>query len=467
MKSTIPHTNCTDPTIGELLVPYGLGTLNTEDATRFEDHLIECHFCQTELEAGFSALDILQRARPELVEELKSSGEDFESQLARLHGKTGREREFESMRGRWRRFWNAMVNPWVYGPVAATVAAILIIIQLDVRPPTQKLSAPPATQELSRIMPQGSEGTVPENSAVASPTDEAEKTAAAPVPHEDLAAKVPSSKPHAQADQQIVLKEETSEPKGGRELTARALRTDQTLSTEKIAEQNAPASTQTQTTVPEPVVVRGGRSSEMQVQVDGVDFNNPNAKLGNQLSTLQQRTSELLKMPPAYQDLSLESLLKKTPGFKVDPAGTLRVRDARKGANSPVGDAATIKEMNTAAAYHTGIEAYQKQDYPAAITALTETVQGNPRNSQAWFYLGISQLQMQKWPPAMQALTEADSLAGGRDPAARYYLSLASIKSGNLEKAKAFIGSLAERQDSLGIRAMELKQLLEQPVKPK
>ena len=42
------HTSCPHPREGALLVDYFLGQLGEQDAVRFEEHLMNCAFCQEE-----------------------------------------------------------------------------------------------------------------------------------------------------------------------------------------------------------------------------------------------------------------------------------------------------------------------------------------------------------------------------------------------------------------------------------
>ena len=52
-------TECTDPTIGELLHAYELDFLEGEEVERFKLHLLDCEYCSEELKAFDPQVELL------------------------------------------------------------------------------------------------------------------------------------------------------------------------------------------------------------------------------------------------------------------------------------------------------------------------------------------------------------------------------------------------------------------------
>jgi len=73
---------CTAPELGANLLSYGLGSLSDFDSAAFEEHLLQCPACQTELAGSSQALKALSSKRTELVQKWKATAEDFESRHA-------------------------------------------------------------------------------------------------------------------------------------------------------------------------------------------------------------------------------------------------------------------------------------------------------------------------------------------------------------------------------------------------
>lgn len=124
---------CIDPEMGALLVPYGLGTLGPEDADRFEDHLIHCAFCRHETETSSSLFNEFHDLRPKLVEHLKATGQDFESQMWHLEHRAVSDARapqvqctplVERLRHIGRRLW----NQWVLAPVAVAATVMFFLL---------------------------------------------------------------------------------------------------------------------------------------------------------------------------------------------------------------------------------------------------------------------------------------------------------------------------------------------------
>ncbi|HEY3295334.1 MAG TPA: tetratricopeptide repeat protein [bacterium] len=457
MKNDIRQLQCVNPELGERLFPYGLGTLAAEDAAAFEDHLMECAYCRTELAAGFEAFAALKEHRSDLVEQMKASGEDYDTLFAKLREAAEPERRRAiSLPTRWKQFIDAVLNPWVYGPVVTAAVAVILILHTT-RPPQLGTPSAPRTHSGDTHQLRALEEAKPE-SQPSQPQAE-EKTI------ERIAPPVPETAPLAD---QVMPQQRSLSP--------------------DVAKQAVPA-------LPEPRAMRAGHStSELRSEVrvlppqsvsappesavpqQDITYQSPPVKIdvsskqmrfaaGQSHETplppaVQNRALALIANPPLMQEraasTSMQQMLSKQPGFKVDPSGEKHVRKSHESAAPD-----TARPHPVLA----GMAAYRHGDYAAAIPAFAEAAREQPADSSVWFNLGISHLQLSQWAAAAQALTKADSLSGSRNPLPHYYLALATLLNGDLETGRLLLKGLSARQDSLGIRAAELERLLDAPVK--
>lgn len=77
ISHTEPASVCNDPSCGALLLAYSLGTLSSDEATRFEEHLLSCVACQTEIEASEETLKRLAISRIDILSKLRRQGIGF------------------------------------------------------------------------------------------------------------------------------------------------------------------------------------------------------------------------------------------------------------------------------------------------------------------------------------------------------------------------------------------------------
>lgn len=107
----------------------------------------------------------------------------------------------------------------------------------------------------------------------------------------------------------------------------------------------------------------------------------------------------------------------------------------------------------------TGIEFYQKRDYPAAVSLLKKVTKADQKNSRAWFYLGMSYLATKKEKEAQKSVERAIALDPESDlfhtGLAYVYLQRGNDKSrGEAEKALKLNPKNAEAVYILGVNHM-------------
>lgn len=118
---------CVDPDAGARLHAYQLHTLSASEAEQFERHLFTCTYCLTRLERDEPLAAILAAHRAEVVEELKRSGEDFQSLV--------RQQRVASQRSSWvewaRHALGSLLDPgWRRWAVASGMAVVILFVFL-------------------------------------------------------------------------------------------------------------------------------------------------------------------------------------------------------------------------------------------------------------------------------------------------------------------------------------------------
>ncbi|HEY3296110.1 MAG TPA: zf-HC2 domain-containing protein [bacterium] len=73
MKPSESEPLCTDLSLGSLLLPYALGTLDEPSAQRFEDHVLTCTACRDELTQAAKSLQTLSANRMTIVQRLQEN----------------------------------------------------------------------------------------------------------------------------------------------------------------------------------------------------------------------------------------------------------------------------------------------------------------------------------------------------------------------------------------------------------
>jgi hypothetical protein len=439
MKPEPRHIECIDPALGELLVPYGLGTLDADEAARFEDHLMECGFCRAELEAGYEVFSTLNESRPELIKQMSEAGEDYEALFGRMResGAAAKKHfEYPSLLTRWKSIYDMVLRPWVYGPLVAAAAAVILIVHLTGRGPTGQSSIPPhpsAPQTQSYIIqPSPQTGSSNHNMIAPIAPEHSLLKRRSPGPNESLTAQKPAESSSA-AKIRAVPSEESALPP----------------SRSNAADMAPPATPQ-------------AKEAPLDASADEARVVEYSSVPAVPVAAIRDSVLALLGIIPSRES-------NKQP---IPETAAVHGHDGRESMNgismlmaekSSLASGTTQKLGDSASAgeYEAGLDAYHRNDFASAAVLFANSVRKDSANNQAWFYLGAAQLKEQQWGSAMRSLFVADSLTNGTDLQTHYYLSLAAIMNGEFDKAKHWLAPVLLQSDSLGLRAAEVKRLLD------
>jgi hypothetical protein len=416
MKNELRQSSCVKPEQGELLVSYGLGLLNSEDLAAFEDHLMVCSFCRAELEAGFPAFSLLREHRVELVEQMRAAGEDSASLLAGMRGAAVPSRRRNSfVPVRWKRLIDAILNPWVYGPLVTATAALILVVHMTGRSP--QVHAP--------VTPPSPPANIQSLHALKDATPASPSTAETPAPAEEDRTEqtpLPATESAPLADRVVVPEQSHAHL----EVSSKSMR----LSNEPLAARaGSPVAAPTlQAQVPateNTPVPQESSAPSAELLTTAEQIRAPSLPLA-----ARERVLALLANPHSSFDSNTGAqdkigILSKQPGFKTDPESKSSVRGGRS-------------------------------------SLAPESANEHPADSLTWFSRGMSYLQQKQWNLAAEALSMADSLSSERNPLPRFYLALSLLMTGNLHQAQPLLDSLSQRQDSFGKNAAELQRLLKE-----
>jgi tetratricopeptide (TPR) repeat protein len=117
--------------------------------------------------------------------------------------------------------------------------------------------------------------------------------------------------------------------------------------------------------------------------------------------------------------------------FAVTPANAVFEGDTSQRARSGDSD------------YADGMEAWDKEDWPAVAEAMKKVVARRPHHGNAWTRLGYASRKMKNYDAALEAYGRALKL-NPRDRPALEYLGEAYIELGRMDDAKSMLDRLAE-----------------------
>lgn len=118
MANPEDELSCNEPEIGQWLVSYELNNLTEKDADQFDHHLMQCPFCQLELDRMREISDNLFDRREEFAAQMRAEG----VRLAPNPGRTS-----DKSHSLIQQLLQWLVRPRVLVPVAAAVAIALIV----------------------------------------------------------------------------------------------------------------------------------------------------------------------------------------------------------------------------------------------------------------------------------------------------------------------------------------------------
>ena len=125
---------CIDHSTGNLIAQYELGLLDTEDRDRFEDHLMDCEFCRSEIEQMMPIAHILKRHKFEIKNSLQAEVVPLRDLLTpdttdKIKGaslsKQGDTKMTESIARFFRNLVENITKLRVYAPALAVVSTVI------------------------------------------------------------------------------------------------------------------------------------------------------------------------------------------------------------------------------------------------------------------------------------------------------------------------------------------------------
>ncbi|MCX6328304.1 MAG: hypothetical protein NTZ85_02155 [Bacteroidia bacterium] len=124
---------------------------------------------------------------------------------------------------------------------------------------------------------------------------------------------------------------------------------------------------------------------------------------------------------------------------------------------SPVTRSANAGEMEN---YTSAIESYNDKNFQAAATGFSDALLQDPLNTSCHFFMGITQIALGNYDQAEDILEGVISSQGEYVKEARWYLGLAYIKTGNIEKASGCFDILAQSPGFYSDRAEKILRRL-------
>ena len=124
---------------------------------------------------------------------------------------------------------------------------------------------------------------------------------------------------------------------------------------------------------------------------------------------------------------------------------------------SPVTRSANGAEMDS---YTSAIESYNNKNYQAAAAGFSDALLQDPLNISCHFFMGITQMALGNYDQAENILEGVINSQGEYVKEARWYLGLAYIKTGNIEKASGCFDILAQSPGYYSDRAEKILRRL-------
>ena len=140
----------------------------------------------------------------------------------------------------------------------------------------------------------------------------------------------------------------------------------------------------------------------------------PLPALAQESSPVEPSTdAPLLPMDQAPEVSSPEPIMEPAEASMPDSAAV----PADSGPSMPdtVQDAAPIGQP-AGDSFATGLSAYQKQDFTAAVQNFESVVQSNPQSADAYFYLGYSLYKLKRFAESRQVFTRLYALQSNYRP---------------------------------------------------
>ena len=126
---------CTNPKVGELIMQYELGALSDEACLRFDEHLMECDYCLSELKNMSPVIEAMRDSGEKIAEGLHRQGISLASiektpVKKRVQSKGIVERFKNLLQDLFQRF-DALLRPRVLVPATLVAGAMVLFVMLS------------------------------------------------------------------------------------------------------------------------------------------------------------------------------------------------------------------------------------------------------------------------------------------------------------------------------------------------
>jgi tetratricopeptide (TPR) repeat protein len=129
---------CTNEDIGDFITLYELDALEEEDKVRFEDHMMECSFCSSELVSMQQSIDTLAANKQEILRELAEEGISFEANKEAIEGRPRKKARRtvirESFGEKVQKFLGDLLQPRQLIPATALTAILIFFLAVPKGP---------------------------------------------------------------------------------------------------------------------------------------------------------------------------------------------------------------------------------------------------------------------------------------------------------------------------------------------
>lgn len=110
--------------------------------------------------------------------------------------------------------------------------------------------------------------------------------------------------------------------------------------------------------------------------------------------------------------------------------------------------------------YNSGIEFYRAGNYTAAKDAFSKAAEINVNYGSPEFMLGITDLETGDYEDAIQKLSSAVNISGQYSKEAKWYLGMAYLRTGNVQKARELFETLAKSNGFYKERSQDILRRL-------
>jgi tetratricopeptide (TPR) repeat protein len=130
---------CTDSEIGNLISRYEMGKLTSDEWERFEEHLMECSFCQSEVEVMLPVVAAIRTNQAEILSGLHNEGISYATCKTELCAESHKQSFVSRFSVLVSDIMDSILRPRIWAPSLAVVAVCLFFL---LRPAQHEVQSP-------------------------------------------------------------------------------------------------------------------------------------------------------------------------------------------------------------------------------------------------------------------------------------------------------------------------------------